>query len=44
MIAIKLKLITHMDSGLLYHVEQKQGQGPITLGVNPLIVFTICHK
>ena len=36
MIGLKLKLGTHMDSGLLYHIYQNQGQGPITLGVTPL--------
>ena len=33
MIALKLKLGTHIYSGLLYHIYQNQGQGPITLGV-----------
>ena len=33
MIAFKLKLGTHMDSGLLYHIYQNHGQGLITLGV-----------
>ena len=28
----KLKLVTHMDNGLMYHVYQNQGRGPITLG------------
>ena len=31
--ALKLKLGSHMDSGVLYPVYQNQGQGPITLGV-----------
>ena len=30
---IKLKLGTHMDIGLMYHVYWNQGQGPITLEV-----------
>ena len=29
--AIKLKLGTHMDSGLMYHMYQNQGHGPLTL-------------
>ena len=43
--ALKLKLSTYMDKGLMYHVYQNQGQGPITLGVtpHPLIGITICH-
>ena len=28
--AVKLKLGTHMDTGLMYRVYQNQGQGPIT--------------
>ena len=39
--AVKLKLGTHMDSGLVYRVYQNQGQGPITLWANPLIGFRI---
>ena len=31
--AVKLKLGTHMDSGLLYRINQYQGQGPIIFGV-----------
>ena len=31
--ALKLKLRTHMDSGLLYDVYQNQGKGPISLGI-----------
>ena len=31
--ALKLKLDTCIDSGLLYYVYQNQGQGPITLEV-----------
>ena len=34
--AIKLKLDTDMDSWLLYHVYQDQGQGHITLGVDDM--------
>ena len=36
---IKLKLGTHMDNGLMYHVYQNQGQGPITLGVTSFDKF-----
>ena len=36
---VKLKLGTHMDSGLMYDVYQIQGQGPITLGVTSLDRF-----
>ena len=44
--AVKLKLSTHMDTGLMYCVYQDQGQGPITLRleVHLLIGFTICHS
>ena len=31
--AVKLKLGTDMDSGLLHRVNQNQGQGPISLRV-----------
>ena len=49
--ALKLKLGTHMDSGLVYCVYQNQGQGPITLGVTsldrfykfPLMHFFLSH-
>ena len=37
--ALKLKLGTHMNSGLLYYAYQNQGQGPITLGVTSLDRF-----
>ena len=37
--ALKLKLGTRMDSGLLYCVYQNQAQGPITLGVSSLDRF-----
>ena len=37
--AVKLKLGTHMDKGLMYRVYQKQGQGPITLGLTSLDRF-----
>ena len=37
--ALKLKLGTHMNSGLVYCVYQNQGQGPITLGVTSLDRF-----
>ena len=30
---VKLKLSTHMDNGLMYHIYQDQGQGLITFGV-----------
>ena len=40
----KLKPVTHMDSGLMFFLYQNQGQEPITLGINPLIGFTVCHK
>ena len=30
---VKLKLGTHVDHGLMYHVYCNQGQRPITLGV-----------
>ena len=36
MIALRLKLGTHMDSGLLHHMYQNQGPGPMTLGVTSL--------
>ena len=36
---MKLKLCTHMDSGLSYHVYQNQGQGPEPLGVTFLDRF-----
>ena len=39
--AVKLKLGTHMNSGLMCHVYQNQGQWSITHIVNPLIGFTI---
>ena len=35
----KLKLGTHMPTGLMYRVYQNQGQGPITLGVTSLDRF-----
>ena len=35
--AVKLKLGTHMDSGLKYCVYQNQGQGPITLSYIPCL-------
>ena len=31
--AVKLKVGTHLDNELMYHVHQNQVQGPITLGV-----------
>ena len=34
--AVKLKPVTHMDSGLMYFVYENQDQGPITLGVKSL--------
>ena len=37
--AVKLKLGTHMDNGLMYHVYHNQGQGPINLGVTSLHRF-----
>ena len=37
--AVKLKLGTHMDNGLMYRVNRNQGQGPITLGVTFLDRF-----
>ena len=37
--AVKLKLGTHMDNGLMYKVYHNQGQGPITLGVTSLDRF-----
>ena len=37
--AVKLKLGIHMDSGLMYHVYQNQGQGLITLRVTSLDMF-----
>ena len=38
--AVKFKLDTHMDSGLMmYCVYQNQSQGPITLGVTSLDRF-----
>ena len=39
--AVKLKLGTHMDSGLLYCVYKNQCQWPITLGVTSFDRFTI---
>ena len=36
---LKLKLGTHMDSGLLYRVYQNQGKRSITLGVTSLDRF-----
>ena len=42
--AVKLKLNTHMDIGLMYGVYQNQGQGPITLRVTFLDVFAIKEK
>ena len=36
---VKLKLGTHMASGLMYRVYLNQGQGPITLGVTSLDRF-----
>ena len=44
--AVKLKFGTHMDSGLLYLVNQSQGQGPITLVVTSLdmLQFAINEK
>ena len=39
--AVKLKLGTLMDSGLMYCVYQNQGQGPITLELHPLIDLRI---
>ena len=37
--AVKMKLSTHMDNGLMYRVYQNQGQGSITLGVTSLYRF-----
>ena len=37
--AVKLKLGTHMDNGLMYLVYRNQGQGPITLVVTSLDMF-----
>ena len=37
--AVKLKLGTHMDSGLMYRIYQNQGQGPITLRISLLDTF-----
>ena len=37
--AIKLKLGSHLDNGLMYRVDRKQGQRPITLGVTSLDTF-----
>ena len=37
--AVKLKLGTHMDNGLMFGVYQNQGQGHITLGVTSLDMF-----
>ena len=37
--AVKLKLGTHMDSGLMYRVYQNQGQRPVTPRVTPLHRF-----
>ena len=39
--AVKLKLGTHIDNGLMYDVYRNQGQGPITLGVTFLDRFYI---
>ena len=40
--AVKLKLGTHRDNGLMYAVYPNQGQGPITLGV--ILQFTNKEK
>ena len=37
--AVKLKLGTHMDNGLMYCVHENQGKGPITYGVTSLDRF-----
>ena len=37
--AVKLKLGTHVDSGLMYREYQNQGQGPITLRVTSIDRF-----
>ena len=37
----KLKPGIHMESGLMYHVYQKQGQGPIIHGVKSLDRFYV---
>ena len=37
--AVKLKLGTHIDNGLMYRVYQNQGQEIITLGVTSLDRF-----
>ena len=37
--AVKLKLDTRMDNGLMCCVYQNQGQGPITFRVTPLDRF-----
>ena len=37
--SLKLKLSTHMDSGLLYLVYQNQGQRPKSLGLTSLDRF-----
>ena len=40
----KLKPGTHMDSWLMYHVYQNQGQGPITHAVKFLDKFYIAYS
>ena len=42
--AVKLKLGTHMDNGLMYRVYQKQDQELITLGVTSLDRFYNLHQ
>ena len=42
--AVKLKLGTHMDNGLMYCVYQNQGQELITLRVTSLDRFYINEK
>ena len=37
--AVKLKLSTHVDNGLMYPIYQNQGWGLITLGVTSLEIF-----
>ena len=32
--AVKMKLDTHIDNGLMYRVYQNQGQGTLTRGYN----------
>ena len=41
--AVKLKLGTHMDSGLMYRVYQNQCQWPITQRYIPQKVLQFCH-